>query len=105
LGKEPTMDNRSPIKRISVMVGEQQYEQMVAAGLNISAFLRDLIDDHFSNDVITLRVSKKTSEMYTKIISNTGATDDDIEPLLVEVLKKLLDERLQKIKNLKSSLS
>ncbi len=98
------MEGRSPVKRISVMVGEEQYERMVQAGLNISAFIRDLIDDHFSEDVITLRVSKKTRDLYTKIVSNTGATDTDIEPLLTEVLKRLLDERLQKIKNLKSSL-
>jgi hypothetical protein len=98
------MDSRSPVKRISVMVGEEQYERMARAGLNISAFIRDLIDDHFSEDVITLRVSRKTHDLYTKIVSNTGATDADIEPLMSEVLKRLLDERLQKIKNLKSSL-
>lgn len=87
------------------MIGEEQYERMVKAGLNISAFIRDLVDDHFSDDVISLRVSKKTRDLYHKIISNTGATDPDIEPFLIEMLKKVLDERLQKIKNLKNELS
>lgn len=98
------MDTRSPIKRISIMIREDQYEQLSNEGINISAFIRDLIEDHFSEDVITLRVSKKTHQLYTKVVSNTGASDSDIEPFLVEVLRKLLDERLQKIKNLKSEL-
>ena len=98
------MDTRSPVKRISIMIGEQQYEQLSQAGLNISALIRDLIEDHFNESVISLRVSKKTQQLYTKIVSNTGATDEDIEPLLVDVLRKLLDERLQKIRSLKSEL-
>jgi hypothetical protein len=98
------MDARSPIKRISIMIREDQYEQLSQDGLNISAFIRDLIEDHFSEDVITLRVSKKTQQLYSKVVSNTGATDQDIEPFLVDVLRKLLDERLQKIKNLKAEL-
>lgn len=98
------MEARSPIKRISIMVREDQYEQLSEAGLNISAFIRELIEDHFSEDVITLRVSKKSRQLYDKVVANTGATDADIEPFLVEVLRKLLDERLQKIKNLKMEL-
>lgn len=95
---------RSPIRRISVMIREDQYEQLTEAGLNISAFIRDLIEDHFSDDVITLQVSKKSRQLYDRVISNTGATDQDIEPFVVDVLKNLLDDRLSKIKDLKSEL-
>ncbi len=86
------------------MIGEKQYERIAGAGLNISGFIRDLIDDHFSSHVISLSVSKKTHDLYEKIISNTGASDEDIEPLIVEVLKKVLDDRLEKIKSLKDQI-
>ncbi len=84
------------------MVGEQQHEQICKAGINISAFIRDLIDDHFSQHKISIRVGKKTHDLYMKVIGNTGSTDEDIEPFLVEVLKKLLDKRLQRIKDLRT---
>ncbi len=95
---------RSPVKRISVMIGEQQYERLNKSGVNISAFIRDLIEDHFSDHVIHLTVGEKTHQLYVKVVSNTGATDADIEPLLIESLKKLLDQRLEKIKQLKSEI-
>ena len=98
------MTDRSPIKRISIMVREDQYEQLSQRGLNISAFIRDLIEDHFSEDVITLRVTKKSKALYDRVVSNTGATDAEIEPFLADVLRKLLDQRLSKIKVLKSEL-
>jgi hypothetical protein len=98
------MEPRTPIKRISVMVGERQYERMIKGGLNISAFIRDLIEDHFSAHVISLSVSPKTHDLYMKVISNTGATDEDLEPLFVKVLKELLEARIQKIKVLQSEL-
>jgi len=96
------VETRSPVKRISIMIGEQQHEKICDAGINISAFIRDLIDDHFSDHTITLQVSKKTHDLYTKLISNTGATDQDVEPIFVETLKKLFEQRLEKIKGLRS---
>jgi hypothetical protein len=96
------MVSQGPVKRISIMIGEDQYERLAKANINISALIRDLVEDYFSESKITVGVNKKTRELYDKIVSNTGATDQDIEPLLVEVLKKLLHERLEQIKALKS---
>ncbi len=98
------MTSRSAVRRINVMIAEHQYEKLTDAGINISALIRDLIEDHISDHVINLVVSPKTYEMYTRIVSNTGACDQDIEPLLVEVLKKLLEKRLEKIKELRSEM-
>jgi hypothetical protein len=102
--KGAAMNMRTAVKRISIMIGEEQYEMISKKGLNISAFIRGLIDDHFSQHLIALSVSKKTYDLYNNVISNSGATDKDIEPLLVEVLKKVLDERLDKIKTLRSEI-
>ena len=93
---------RSQVKRISVVVGQKEYEKMVEKGLNISSFIRDLIGDYFSDHTINIAVSKKTYDLYNKVVSNSGATDQDIEPFLIEVLKKLLNERLKKIEQLKT---
>jgi len=89
-------------KRISVLIAEDQYERLTKAQINVSALIRDLLEDYFSDNKITLSVSRKTRDLYEKIVSNTGATDKDIEPLLVEVLKDLLQVRLEHIKSLKS---
>lgn len=98
------MDSRSPVRRINVMIAEHQYEKLSQAGVNISALIRNLLEDHMSDHVINLAVSKKTHDLYTKVVANTGATDADIEPLLMEVLRQLLDQRIEKIKGLKSLL-
>ncbi|NUN04843.1 MAG: hypothetical protein HUU57_03680 [Bdellovibrio sp.] len=90
------------VKRISVLIEEDQYERLSKAQINVSGLIRDLLEDYFSDTKITLSVSRKTRDLYEKIVSNTGATDKDIEPLLVQVLKDLLDVRLSKIKSLKS---
>lgn len=89
-------------KRISVLIGEDQYERLSKAQVNVSALIRDLLEDYLSESRITVSVSKKTRDLYDKIITNTGATDKDIEPLLTDVLRSLLQVRLEKIKALKS---
>ena len=95
---------RTNMKRINLMISEDQYEEIQRRGLNLSAFIRDLIEDHFSDHVIKVSVSPETYRLYNQVISNTGATDKDVDPLLVETLGKLLDVRLNKIKDLKSKL-
>ena len=90
------------VKRISVLIEEDQYDRLSKAQINVSGLIRDLLEDYFSDTKITLSVSRKTRDLYEKIVSNTGATDKDIEPLLVQVLKDLLDVRLNKIKSLKA---
>jgi hypothetical protein len=98
------MHTRSPVRRINIMIAEHQYEKLAEAGVNISGLIRDLIDDHISAHVINIAVSSKTYEIYSKIVSNTGASDEDLEPHLVRALKDLLESRLEKISSLRSEL-
>ena len=93
------------MKRINLMIEEDQYNKIQERGLNLSAFIRDLVNDYFSDHVINISVQKETYQLYNEVISNTGATDKDLDPLMVEVLTKLLDVRLEKIRQLKSKLA
>ena len=67
------------LKRISLLIREQQYETLNEKGLNLSGLIRDLIDDYLANDKITLSITAETRTLYDKIISNSGSSDRDIE--------------------------
>lgn len=92
------------LKRISLMIREDQYEQIALTGLNLSGLMRDLIDDHFSDYKITLSVSKETRELYDLIVSNTGATDEDIEIYMKDILKRLLKDRIRSMQELEKKI-
>ncbi len=92
------------VKRVNIMLGEEQYERLSKAKINISSFIRDLLEDHFSQTVINISVNQQTFDLYNEVISNTGATDEDIEPYLKEVLKKVLDKRMKQIEKLRLKL-
>lgn len=85
----------SPLKRISLMLREDQYELITSENLNLSGLVRDLIDDHFSEAKITLSVSKETQGLYRQVVSNTGATDADLEPFLKAALHGVLKDKIQ----------
>lgn len=86
------------------MVREDQYQRLLDSGLNISGLIRDLIDDHLSHHKITLSVSEETRKIYDQVVSNTGATDADLEKYVLESLKKLLRGRIEQMQNLEKSL-
>jgi len=92
------------VKRMNIMIGEEQYEKLTKAKINVSSFIRDLLEDHFSQTVINISVNQETFDLYNEVISNTGASDADIEPYLKEVLKKVLDKRIKQIEKLKLKL-
>ena len=94
----------SHLKRISLMVEEEQHRKIAENELNLSGFVRELIDDHFSDYKITLSVSEDARDLYQKIVSNTGATDIDIEPYFVEALKKMLKDRIRKLESLQKNI-
>lgn len=93
------------MRRISLMLREDQYQRLSDAGLNVSGFIRDLIDDHFSEHTITLGVSDETRALYNQVVANTGATDTDLEPFLRESLKNMLDTRIREMQRLQKELS
>ena len=88
------------LKRISLMLREDQYEKLTAEGLNLSGLIRDLIDDHLSEHKITLTVSEETRKLYDQIISNTGTEDSELEPFLRSALHGMLKDKIQAMQKL-----
>jgi len=92
------------LKRISLMLREDQQLKLSKLGINLSGLVRDLIDDHLSDYKITLGVSEETRVLYDKIISNTGSTDSDVEVYFRDSLKVMLSDRIKSMQKLEKSL-
>ena len=82
------------LKRVSIMIREDQYDVLSSMDLNLSGLLRDLIDDHLSEHKIVLSVQKETRDLYDLVISNTGSSDTDLEIHLKKAIKELLKNKI-----------
>ncbi len=89
------------LKRISLMIGEDQYEKINARKLNLSWLVRELLDAYLNDNEISLKVSGETRELYEKIIGGS-ATDPDpeFEPFLKDALRALLKLKIEKMQSL-----
>ncbi len=87
-------------RRISLMIREDQYERLSELDVNMSGLIRSLIDDHLSEDKITISVSRTTGDLYRQIVANTGSTDRDVEPHLRKALKAMLQQRIARMQAL-----
>jgi len=92
------------LKSICLVIRNDQYERLQDMNINVSGFIRDIIDDRLSDHTITLNVYHETRELYNQIVSTSPKGDIDIEPHLRDALKKLLDERIEEMKTLQKSL-
>ncbi len=88
------------IRRISLMIREDQHERLAKLGVNVSGLIRSLIDDHLSEHKITLGVTEETANLYHQIVSNTGSTDEDVEPYLKAALKEMLKTKIKEMEKL-----
>jgi hypothetical protein len=83
------------LKRISLMIRDDQHQKINERGLNVSGLFRDLLDDYLSEHKVTLSVSQETKEVYDMVISNTASSDEELEKYLKESLKNLLKEKIE----------
>lgn len=83
------------LKRISLMIRDDQHQKINERGLNVSGLFRDLLDDYLSEHKVTLSVSQETKEVYDMVISNTASSDEELEKYLNESLKNLLKEKIE----------
>ena len=88
------------LKRISLMVEENQYLHLIEKNINISGLIRDLINDYLGNNKITLTVSAETKEIYNQIISQTTDGDQELEPYVKKALHGLLKEKIRLLEQL-----
>ena len=99
------MSRTRDLKRISLFIGEDQYNEIMKRGLNLSWLLRDLIDDYLSEKKIVLDVSNETLELYQKITGATAALDDEFEPFFKEALHSFLKNKIESMQKLEKLVS
>ena len=87
-------------RRISLVIREDQYQQMSKSDVNVSGLIRDLIDDHYSAHTIALHVSKETHDLYTRIVSEAPRGDLDIELYFRAALRDMLSDKIKEMENL-----
>ena len=91
-------------KSICLVIRNDQYEQLQEMNINVSGFIRDIIDDRLSDHTITLNVTPETRALYNQIVSTSAKGDTDIEPYLRNALKSMLETRIKEMKSLQDSL-
>jgi hypothetical protein len=96
--------NEPSLRRISLMVREDQYRSLADRGLNVSGLVRDLIDDYLSEHKITLGVGEETRSLYDQIVANTGSTDVDVEIYFREALKHMLKDKIKAMQKLEEQI-
>lgn len=87
-------------KRVNVMLGEDQYEELSKRGLNVSGLVRDLLGDYLSNSTVTLQVSAETRQLYDLVVANTGSSDAEIETHLRKALAELMESKIDQMQQL-----
>ena len=92
------------LRRISLMIREDQHEALQALGVNVSGLIRDLIDDHLSAFSVTIAVSEETRALYDHIVADTGTGDSEVEKYLRKALKELLEVRIKEMQKLRGRL-
>ena len=92
------------LKRVSLMIRQDQANAVSARDLNLSGLVRDLLDDYFSDHTITVNVTEETRSLYDQIVSNTGSTDADVEKYLKVALRDLLQDRIKAMQKLQKEV-
>lgn len=91
-------------KRINILIRPDQHELITGRGLSLSGLVRDLIDDRFNENKITLSMSDRSRELYDNIVSNFGVGDTELERFFVQALDAFLESRSEDIKELRAEL-
>lgn len=91
--------------RVSLMIRKDQHDSLHDMGVNISGYIRDLIDDRLSDHTIVLSVNKEIKTLYDQIISHAGEGDQEFEPYIKAALKSMLADKIKRMEKLHKSLS
>lgn len=91
-------------RRVNITILDDQYRVLTERGLNVSGLIRDLLGDHLSDNTINLQVSEETRAIYDLVISNTGASDSELEIHLRQALVSLLGDKIEAMNALRNQL-
>lgn len=94
------MADERELKRISLLIGEDQYQEITTKGLNLSWLVRDLIDQHLSDKKIVLDVTEETLRLFQKVVGFTNGVDADFEPFFREALHSYLKNKIENMQKL-----
>lgn len=92
------------IVRVSLMIRKDQHDSLRNMDVNISGYIRDLIDDRLCDDTIILSVESETKVIYDQIISHSGQGDHDFEPYIRAALKSMLADKIKKLQALHKTM-
>lgn len=92
------------LTRISLMIRKEQHDALHELNVNISGYIRDLIDDRISDHTVVFSVQSETKAIYDQIISNTGEADRDFEPYIRDALKEMLVDKIKELQALHKTM-
>lgn len=92
------------MKRVNILITEEQYKQVHDLGLSLSGLVRDLITDRFGKKTIVVTVPVEVRALYDKLVSNFGVSDYELAPYVVEALERFLTEKGSEISKLQDEL-
>lgn len=92
------------VRRVNITLPELQHDELQARGANVSGLIRTLLDDHLSQNLITLRVSEQIRQLYDQVVQSVAPTDEEVAEALVHALQSVLDHRLAELKRLREEL-
>lgn len=95
--------NERPLKRVSLLVGEDQYDKITQKQLNLSWLMRDLLDDYFGQSKISIEVGPETYALYQKIVSGSGQLSREFEPYFRDALHLFLKSRIEEMQKLEKN--
>ncbi len=98
------MADEDKFRRVNIVLLEEQHQNLTNKNINVSGLIRDLLGDYLSDSTITIRVSEETRELYDLVVSNTGATDEDLEEPLRRTLAEVLELRISEMQALHKQL-
>jgi hypothetical protein len=92
------------VHRINITVLQSQYETLTQRGLNVSALIRQLLDQYLGGRTITLHVDPETQQLFELLRSEAGVQHQDLVDELKPALRRLLDKRLKHLESLRKKL-
>lgn len=80
------------LKRVNITIDESLHKRVHDNGLNLSAMVREMLEDRFSENVIHISVSHETWLKYYKLMDYLQGDDSDFEPYFNEALENYVSD-------------